>query len=153
MLDKSGRQIIIYPMEWLITAGAISLLAGILLLFAGEIVGKIGDIFNRPIAYIDNTLIAVRIPVGIALTVIGGWIISVAFYYPVLWYLYVIGAIILFFGLLYLFSVRWLKALSSSANMFLFSADTLISETRKSFGLILIIVAIYIFYAAFLAMK
>lgn len=137
-------------MGWAITAGIVSLLAGVLFLFSSETPNNLGELLNKPVAYIDNALSAVRIPAGIVLVIIGGWIISVGFNYPMLWYLHLFGALIIFFGLLYLFLPQWLVLLSRLADQSLFSTDELVLGTRKSFGIILIIVAIYIFYVAFL---
>lgn len=43
------------------------------------------------------------VPTGFFLITSGGWIISVGVNYPMLWGLHLVGALILFFGLLYLF--------------------------------------------------
>lgn len=140
-------------MEWLVTAGIISLLVGAMLLFSSETLRQWGKILNRPLAFIDGSLAGIRIPAGIVLVIIGGWISSVAFSYTALWYLHLIGAVILFFGLLYLFLPQWLTLLSQICDQLLLSTDELVMGTRKSFGVILIVVAVYIFYAAYLAAK
>jgi hypothetical protein len=139
-------------MEWLITSGIVSLLAGLFLL-AGERFRRLGDLLNKPVAYIDSALGAARIPVGIVLVIAGGWVISVAFSYPVLWYLHVIGIAVLFFGLLYLFLPQWLAVFSQAADRILFTADEVVLGARKGVGVVLIVVAIYIFYVAYLMVK
>jgi len=140
-------------MEWLIASGVVSLFMGIILLFSGATLRTIGEILNRPVAYIDGIVTAIRLPAGIALVIVGGWVISVAINYPMLWYLHLLGIINLFFGLVYLFLPQWLEMLSRMADQLLLSTDELVLGTRKSLGVILIVVAIYIFYAAYLASK
>lgn len=137
-------------MGWLITAGTVGIFMGLLLLSSAEVLRRFWGYLNSPIAYIDSALEGVRVPVGVTLLIVGGWIISVAFNYPTLWYLYLLGGIILLFGLFYLFIPRWMERLSGLADQLLFSTDELVLGTRKSFGIILIVVGIYIYYAAYL---
>ena len=88
--------------EWLVTAGVILLIFGFLLIFSRNALVVLGAILNAPVATIDEKLKSYRILAGVVLVVIGGWLISVAFGYPSLWYLHIMGVIVLFFGLLYL---------------------------------------------------
>jgi hypothetical protein len=140
-------------MEWLIVAGILSLLTGVLLVFSSETLKVIGDIMNKPLGHIDSAVLSVRIPAGIVLVIVGGWVISVAFGYPELWYLHLVGGIILLFGLLYLFLAQWLSVISRIADQLLLSTDDLVLGTRKSFGVVLIVIAIYIFYSAYLSAR
>ncbi|MCU0640537.1 MAG: hypothetical protein MUC35_00425 [Candidatus Margulisbacteria bacterium] len=140
-------------MEWLIVAGIVSLLSGVLLVFSSETLKKLGDLLNTPLGQIDGVLLAARIPAGIALVIVGGWIISVAFAYPELWYLHLVGGLLLAFGLLYLFLAQWLTVLSQLCDQLLLSTDDLVLGTRKSFGVVLIVIALYIFYAAYLSAR
>ena len=137
-------------MEFLIVAGIIALLFGILAVFSREILQKMGAVLNKPVVVVDEKLKAVRIPLGIALVLLGGWIISVAFSYPELWYLHLIGIVVLFFGLLYLFVPQWLDVISRFLNQSMLSTDEIIIGTRKTIGVLLILAAIYIFYSVFL---
>src|SRR3989338_3376600 len=138
---------------WLTVSCLVSLLTGILLLFSNEIIRKLGGFLNRPIAYLDRWLSLVRIPAGIILAITGGWIISIAFNYPVFWFLHLIGVIILFFGLLYLFFPEWLNFFSRVADKLLFSPDELVLGTRRGLGAVLIVAAVYILYVAYLSVK
>lgn len=143
-------------MGWLITAGIVCLLAVVALLFFSKNLRQLGDLLNKPVMSIDAALNSVRLPLGIVLVIAGGWIVSVAFSYPSLWYFYLIGGLIIFFGLLYLFLPQWLGRFSRFCDQVLFSTDELVLGPRKSFGIIIIIiivVAVYIFYAAYLAAK
>lgn len=140
-------------MVWLIAAGIFTLLGGLLLLFFGEKSRGFWNIINSPIAYVDSVLAGVRVPVGIVLVIVGGWVISVAFNYPELWFLHIIGILALFFGMLYLFLPQWLVVFSTAADRLLFSTDEVVLGTRKSFGIILVLMAVYIFYAVYLLAK
>jgi hypothetical protein len=137
-------------MGWLITAGTVSVFMGLLLLFPVEVLRRFWGYLNSPIAYIDSALEGMRVPVGVTLLIVGGWIVSVALNYPILWYLHLLGGIIVIFGVFYLFIPRWMERFSSLADQLLFSTDELVLGTRKSFGIILIVVGIYIYYAAYL---
>jgi len=137
-------------MSFLITAGIIALFFGVLSLFSREILLALGTALNRPVIYFDDKLRVIRIPLGLCLTVVGAWIISVAFNYPQLWYLHLVGIIILFFGLLYLFMPEWLVVLSKFLDRVMLTTDELYVGTRKALGVILILAAIYIFYSVYL---
>ncbi|MBI5078865.1 hypothetical protein HZB08_02465 [Candidatus Saganbacteria bacterium] len=140
-------------MEWLVAIGVVCLLAGALFLSSGGMLHKVGDVLNRPIVFVDSKINSIRIPVGIVLVIIGGWIMSVGFSYPVLWYLHIIGVLALFFGLLYLFLPQWVMVISKVSDQLLFSTDELILGARKSLGVVLLIIAVYSFYAAYLTAK
>ncbi|MBN2058655.1 MAG: hypothetical protein JW782_07650 [Candidatus Saganbacteria bacterium] len=137
-------------MELLLFAGIIALIFGVLSLFSREMLLYLGDALNRPIVSIDDKLKAIRIPLGLVLVVIAGWIISVAFSYPTLWYLHIIGIVILFFGLLYLFVPRWLDHLSRFLDQTMLSTDEILIGLRKAVGIVLMLAAIYIFYSVYL---
>ena len=134
-------------MGWLITAEVVSLLAGLFLLFSSDRIRQMSHFLDRPITYIDNLLESIRIPTGILLVIAGGWIISVAFGYSLLWYLHVPGVVIVLFGLCYLFLPNWLSRLSIVADRFLFSTDDFILTLRKSAGVASLVCAVYIFFA------
>jgi len=105
---------------------------------------------NKPLVYLDQKLRSVRLLSGIALVIIGGWIIWVAANYKELWFLNIIGIILIFFGLLYLFLPGWLDQISVVMDKTLLSPDEIVISIRRSLGIIFIIIAIYIFYSAYL---
>jgi len=139
--------------EWLIMVGVVLLVFGFLFIFSRNALMVLGSVMNAPVATIDEKLKSYRILAGVVLVVIGGWLISVAFGYPSLWYLHIIGVTVLFFGLLYLFLPEWLDWLSSVLDHILLSTDEAVIAARKSLGIILIISAIYVFYSAYLVMR
>lgn len=140
-------------MGWLVAAELISLLAGVLLLMADRKFNKLGEFLNRPFIYFDNLVNGMKIPAGIVLILAGGWFISIAWQYPSLWTLGAAGAFLLLFGFLYLFFPAWLGSLSRLSNQLLFSTDDFVMGARKSIGLILIVCALYIFFAVYLSVK
>lgn len=140
-------------MGWLVTAEIVSLLAGLLLLLADKKLHKLGELLNRPVFYLDGLLKAVKLPAGIVLVIVGGWFISLALKYSALWYLGLAGAVLLIFGLLYLFLPDWLSPLSQLSDRLLFSTDEFVLGARKTIGIILIVCALYIFFAVYLSIK
>ncbi len=140
-------------MGWLVTAELVSLLAGVLLLMADKKLHKLGEFMNKPFVYVDNLVNGIKIPAGIVLVLVGGWFLSVALRYPSLWVLGAVGAFLLLFGLLYLFFPAWLGSLSLISNQLLFSTDDFVMGARKSIGVILIVCALYIFFAVYLSLK
>jgi hypothetical protein len=137
-------------MEYLLTSGILSLLLGLLLLFSPALLGRVGEIANRIILYLDEKLQAIRIWAGLFLVVAGGWILYILARYPELSYLNSIWIICLVFGLLFLFMPNWLSWLSKVSNNVIFSTDDVVMGFRKIIGIILIIVGIYIFYGVYL---
>lgn len=140
-------------MGWLVTAEIVSLLAGLLLLLADKKLHKLGELLNRPVFYLDGLLKAVKLPAGIVLVIVGGWFISLALKYSALWYLGLAGAVLLIFGLLYLLLPDWLGPLSRLSDRLLFSTDEFVLGARKTIGIILIVCALYIFFAVYLSIK
>jgi hypothetical protein len=114
---------------------------------------KLGELLDRPLFYLDNRLNMIKVPAGIVLVMVGGWLISVALKYSALWYLGLAGGVLLLFGLLYLFLPDWLSALSRLSDRPLFSTDNFVWGARKSISLILIICALYIFFTVYLSIK
>jgi hypothetical protein len=140
-------------MGWLVTAEIVSLLTGLLLLLADDNLHKISLLLNKPIFYLDGAVNSVKVPAGIMLVIIGGWLVSVALGYPALWALGAVGALLVLFGLLYLFQPNWLAPLSKISDKFIFSTDDFVLGARKSIGIILIVCSLYIFFAVYLSMK
>ncbi len=140
-------------MGWLVTAELVSLLAGVLLLMANKKLSRLGEYFNRPFVYLDNLINGIKIPAGIVLILAGGWFFSVALQYPSLWPLGAVGAFLLLFGIAYLFLPSWLASLSKISNQLLFSTDDFVMGARRSIGIILIVCALYIFFAVYLSVK
>jgi len=137
-------------MGWLIAAGIIALIFGLLLLSSRDFLANLGAFFNQSLGKVNAFLSPVHTLVGIILVIIGGWLISVAFSYPDLWYLHLIGALALIFGLLYLFVPQWLDILSNVCNQVLLSTDELVIGARIVVGIIFILAAIYMFFSAYL---
>jgi len=140
-------------MGWLVAAELVSLLAGVLLLMADKKLSKLGAFLNKPFVYLDNLVNGVKIPAGIVLILAGGWFVSVAWQYPVLWPLGAVGALLLIFGILYLFFPAGLGSLSKISNQLLFSTDDFVMGARKSIGIILVVCALYIFFAVYLSVR
>ncbi len=140
-------------MEWLIFAGIVSLAFGVVLLSSRRVLLSLVTVLNKSLEFVDGKIKPFRIVLGIILVVIGGWVILVAFGYPGLWYLHPIGALILFFGLLYLFLPDWLEVSSKLSDRILLSTDEIIVGARKTFGILFIIIALYILYSAYLMLR
>jgi hypothetical protein len=140
-------------MEFLIFTGVVALFFGAISLMSREMLVSLGNALNRPIVSIDDKLRTIRVPLGVILLVVGVWNIMIAFGYPELWYLHLIGIFILFFGLLYLFVPEWLVVISRFLDQVMLSTDELYIGTRKTIGVVLLLAAVYIFYSVFLISK
>src|SRR3989338_8792927 len=127
-------------MELLMAAGICSLLLALILLFSDGWFYKVGRIFDRSLIYIDEKLDQIRFFTGFVLIVGGGCILSVAFSYPMILCLHILGSVVLFFGLLYLFLPHWLRFFSKVSDRAIFSTDELVLGARKVFGSIFVIV-------------
>jgi len=125
-------------------AGVISLVMGVLLLFPKEVLRGLLGWLEKPVLMVDELVNSVRIPVGIVLVIIGGWVVSVAFSYPELWYLHVIGVVVVFFGLINLFLPQWASVFSKVADRLVFSTDEMVLGLNRTAGIILVICGLYI---------
>jgi hypothetical protein len=110
-------------------------------------------LLNKPVLFLDGVVNSVKIPAGIVLVIIGGWLVSVALGYPALWVLGAAGVLLVLFGLIYLFQPNWLVPLSKISDKFIFSTDDFVLGARKSIGIILIVCSLYIFFAVYLSLK
>lgn len=136
-------------MEYLILAAIVSLLFGILFLMSPETLGKWGEAGNRTIMVIDEKLSSIRLLTGLALLILGGFIIWAVAPYGALWYLHLIGIISIFFGILYLAAPDGLKMLSTIFNVVLLSTDEVVLAVRKTIGIILLVAGAYILYSVY----
>jgi hypothetical protein len=121
--------------------------------WALAVLRSVGGVLDRPVAYIDEKLDSMRIISGLVLVIIGGWFISLAFNYPVLWYFHILGILALFIGLLYLFLPGWLKALSTIADQSVFFTDDFVFAAPRAVGIALLIAAVYIFYFVYMSVR
>jgi len=136
-------------MSLLVFTGLVSLLFGVLFLMAPETLGRWNEVGNRTIMVLDEKLSPLRTWVGAVLLIAGGFIIWAAFPYSTeLWYLHIIGAIVLFFGLLFIAFPHGLKNLSRIFDTVLLSTDEMILGVRKTLGILLLIAGAYIIYAS-----
>ena len=133
-------------MEYLIASGAVSLLFGLFLLFAPIFLGKLGEICNRVLLYLDEILEPIKVWAGLLLLIIGGWVLYVSANYPEIVHLPPVWIICLAFGLLFLFMPNWLAWLSTVSNKVIFSTDEVVMGSRKIVGIVLLIIGIYIYY-------
>lgn len=140
-------------MAWLITVGIISLVFGIVLLFFRKFSFHLANTWDKPLASFDDKLKSVRLLTGVVLILLSSWIILVSYYYAQLWYLHIVGSIVLFFGLLYLLMPQVLDLLSNISSRVVYSTDEALSKTGKVLGVILILSAGYFFYTAALVRK
>ncbi len=136
-------------MGYLVAIGIIVLVFGLSLLFTPTALGKIGEMCNRIVLYLDEKLQPVKVWIGLILIAVAAWLLYVVAKYPELSYLNAVWIISLFFGLLFVFLPNWLAALSNVSNRIIFSTDEVVMGSRKIFGILLLIISIYILYAAY----
>ncbi|MDY6974342.1 MAG: hypothetical protein SV775_18810 [Thermodesulfobacteriota bacterium] len=130
------------------TIGVIGVCFGILCLSSPKVLERMGAVLNKPVLFLDEKLYRFHVFVGLLLAVIGGWLILVAFRYPDLWYLYLVGILALVLGLGYLFFAGWLAKFSNGADVVVLSTDEKLLKVRKVVGFISIVASIYILYVA-----
>ncbi|MBI5078864.1 hypothetical protein HZB08_02460 [Candidatus Saganbacteria bacterium] len=140
-------------MGYLLGGGIVSLFFGLLLLVAPGLLGALGSTCNVVVLTLDGWLNRSKVWIGVLLLITGAWMLTVAIQYPGEWYITAAWIVAVAFGLLFLFFPGWLSWLSKVSNAFLFSADEMVSGARRTFGIVLIIVSVYIFYAALLAVR
>jgi hypothetical protein len=136
-------------MTYMVFAGLVSLFFGLLFLLSPEVLTKLGKACNKTLVVIDHTIDPVKAIVGVIFLLLGAWILWMVFPYGELWYLNLIAALSLFFGLLFMFYPSGLKFLSDVSNTILLSTDDVVMGARKTIGVMLIILSIYIFYASY----
>jgi hypothetical protein len=136
-------------MTYMVFAGLVSLFFGLLFLLSPEFLAKMGKACNQTLIVLDHKVDPVKGVVGVIFILLGAWILWMVFPYGELWYLNAIAAISLFFGLLFLFFPAGLKFLSDISNTILLSTDDVVMGARKTIGVLLLILCIYIFYASY----
>ncbi|MFH2034657.1 MAG: hypothetical protein ABIJ26_08185 [Candidatus Margulisiibacteriota bacterium] len=127
---------------------------GLLFLLSPATLGKAGEVCNKTLLVLDDSLSKVRVVVGIVLIAAGLLIAWMA--YPSgaqLWYLHAIAIIAVFFGVLYLAFPKALTTLSNIFNVILLPTDEILISIRKVVGIILIIASAYMLISSYLSME
>ncbi|MFA4967489.1 MAG: hypothetical protein WC624_04650 [Candidatus Margulisiibacteriota bacterium] len=135
-------------MYYMILIALISLSFGLLLLLSPEKLEWLSAISNKNLINTDAVLMSARNTAGVLMLIAGGLMFWLVFPYPGLWAINIISAIALVFGLLFLFFPKGLKSLLEFSDRNILSKDDFVVGSRKSFGILLIILSVYIFYAA-----
>ena len=136
-------------MGYLVLLGLVILFFALFLLFMPNFLGKLGGLCNRVILYLDEKLQPIKVWIGLLLVAVGGWLLYVVANYPELWYLTAVWMICMLFGLLFLVLPNWLSWLSNLSNKIILSTDEVVMGSRKIIGIVLLIISIYVFYAAY----
>ncbi|MFA6170438.1 MAG: hypothetical protein WCW67_05390 [Candidatus Margulisiibacteriota bacterium] len=139
-------------MDWLLLIAAVSLLFGFFFIW-GDWLVKLKEYLEEPVGSIDDKMLSARNLVGLVLILIGAWVIYEAIVYPQLWLFYVVGLLLLVFAGLYLFSPKTLTKLSAVSDRIVLPIDTIVMRMKKFIGVLLILAAGYLFYAAYLASR
>ncbi|MDD5382533.1 MAG: hypothetical protein PHH60_02645 [Candidatus Margulisbacteria bacterium] len=135
---------------YLTVSGLICLLFGLFIIFTPGLLHRLSQAGNTIVLYLDDRLSQAKIWVGLLLVFIGVWLIYLVSFYPELWYITPVWLLCLLTGFFYLFLPNWLFWLSNLFDKLVFSADELIMGSRKVFGVILLVVSIYLFFSAYL---
>jgi hypothetical protein len=136
-------------MIYLIIAGLIALIFGVLMFFSIGFCDKPCEVCDRILFVLDEKLNPYRFVVGLVLLVIGGWLLYLVMQMPQLIQLHPFWVIAIVFGLLFLIFPHWLVNLSKAADRTIFSTDEKVRKSCKIIGILLILAALYIFYGAY----
>lgn len=134
----------------MIISGVIPLIFGLILLFSPSFGLKPSEFLDQVIFILDDLLSPYQLLVGLFLAGIGGWMLYLVLIYPEYVLLHILWAVLIFFGLVYIFRPHWAKDLAKMANKTILSTDNIVINSSRSFGLILIIAGGYIVYQAML---
>lgn len=136
-------------LSYIVLIGILALFFGLFLLLSPRLVGNLEEFFGKTIIVLDEKLDPVKPWVGVALLLIGAWIMYVGLQYPD-GYLTTVWLVCLVFGLLFLFLPKGLSWLSRLANLVLFSTRESVMSVRKIVGVVLVVVGVYLIYTNFL---
>ena len=138
-------------MGYLIAAGIIVLVVGILLAFFKGFCEGTCKGLDRVILVLDDVLNPYRILVGLVIAAVGCWMLYlVAMVVPGYLWLHPIWVILILFGLIFIFSPHWLARISKIANKSIFSTEELVRRSGRIIGIIFILAGLYIFYTVYL---
>ncbi|KPJ67961.1 hypothetical protein AMJ44_07015 [candidate division WOR-1 bacterium DG_54_3] len=139
---------------YLLISGITSLIFGILFLIAPTgFWERIGNFFNKPVLFVESQLRAYNFAAGFIFLILGTWLIFLALEDSQIWFLYVIGAAFVIFGLLYIFTPNWLVRFSNLSGRVIITFDQIAIASRTSLGVVLILAAVYIFFKLFVALR
>jgi hypothetical protein len=140
-LGKGGKR-----MSLLLVAGIVVLVFGGLLLLMGGFCKHPCEACDRVIFVLDEILSPFRVPVGVVLLAIGGWMFYLVMQYPANYLLHPVWVIMLVFGLLFAFLPHWLTRISAVMNRTVFHTDMFVLRFCKIIGITLLLAAVYIIY-------
>jgi uncharacterized membrane protein YecN with MAPEG domain len=139
---------------YLLISGITSLIFGILFLVAPtRFWERIGNFFNKPVLFVENKLRAYNFAAGFIFLILGTWLIFLALEDSQIWFIYLIGAAFVIFGLLYIFTPNWLVWISNMSGKVIIAFDQVAIASRTSLGVVLILAAVYIFFKLFVALR
>ena len=133
-------------MYYLLFSGIVAIVFGLIFLLSVKVLGKFGETGNKTLLVLHEKLSPIRFVVGSILLALGFWILISFFPYPEFWYINIIAALAIFFGLLFLVSPRSLEVLSNIFNTVLLSTDEVVLTIKKIAGIVLLIAGSYILY-------
>ena len=138
---------------YLFISGITSLIFGILFLIAPpRFWERVGNLFNKPVLYVESRLRVFNFPVGFLFLILGTWLVFLAIEDPGIWYFFIAGIIFVLLGLLYIFIPDWLLWISNLSGKVVVFFDQVAIASRTSLGIVLILASIYIFFKLFVAL-
>ncbi|MBU0630805.1 MAG: hypothetical protein KKC80_07835 [Candidatus Margulisbacteria bacterium] len=136
-------------MIYLISAGLISLVFGVLLLFLPSMCKMVCRSCDMTVFDVDKFTADYRMIFGGLLLIVAIFIGGMAFLFPQLSTLHLFWLVSLIFGLLFLVLPEQLAKISVVANRLVFNTDSSLTAYCKIVAVVLVLAGLYILYIAF----
>ena len=141
-------------MVHLFIAGAIGVIFSLFLLVSPDFVKKLASGTYDGITFsMEDAVEPYRVAIGIILIVASFLMLYYIANIEALWYFYPIWILILVYGVLYVFFPAWLRWFTGVMNVNVLQIDGFVLKFRKSFGIIIFLTSLYIFYVSYLLMQ
>ncbi|MCX5751638.1 MAG: hypothetical protein NT099_08270 [Candidatus Saganbacteria bacterium] len=137
-------------MVYILIAGILGFVLGLLLIFFPITLEQINVTCNRVLVYLDEKLYAVRIPAGIILILMGIWFLlaSKPITMKEAWILPIAGTLAVILGLLLAVFPKSLVKVSEWGNTMLVTTDEILVKARLSAGIVILLISIYLLFIA-----
>lgn len=128
----------------IVLSGLIAVGVGLIMLFAPGFFQSLTDKFNKLVMNSNMFLLSHRIIIGILMLIAAAWFLLCIYKYPQFYLLYMVWAVSLIFGLLFIFFPGTLETLSNYSDAVVFPTDKYVIKYSRFLGALLILAGAYI---------
>jgi hypothetical protein len=140
-------------MWYVLVVGIVLVIFGLLLLFKPKWLGAFLEVFNKGYMFGDMLVNQFRLLFGLILLFLSAWMVRHVFLFPEMGVVFYPACLFFaFFGMIMIFFPTFMSQISAFLNRVIFHTDSLVLKAHRAFGLLFILIGLYLIYASCLFM-